>query len=196
MKQFRVVFAAALCALMLCACGEASSAGSALLTNVTSESSAGHTVQNTEPTEQSSLTDTTSIADSTTTKESEATVPETTISESETVETTTSASGISTVQDVAAEMGKTIQMTDMTVMAASMIGAEEGVSFKVDGKKFEVYKFAPDDSKLKEAESGNLTFTLQGFGELSSKCSVNGVFIMIYRTPDDDVIKAFNNIKQ
>ena len=68
-------------------------------------------------------------------------------------------------------------------------------TFKVDGNKFEVYKFAPGDAKLKEAESGSLTLNISGFGEYTMKCAVNGNYIMVYSDPDDAVIEAFKSVE-
>lgn len=92
-------------------------------------------------------------------------------------------------------IGSQIDITDKSLMAAQMIGAEEGTSFKYNGNKFEIYRFKDGDPKLEEAASGSIMLTIEGFGEYESSASVNNNFIMIYNTPDDTVISAFNNLK-
>jgi hypothetical protein len=100
-----------------------------------------------------------------------------------------------TSQALAEEIGKCLPITNLIPMAAAMIDAEEGVSFKVDGNKFEIYKYPANDEKLKDAESGSLTVSIQGFGEYTSKCAVNGCFVMIYETENSAVIDAFKKIR-
>ena len=92
-------------------------------------------------------------------------------------------------------IGSQIDITDKSLMAAQMIGAEEGTSFKYNGNKFEIYRFKDGDPKLEEAASGSIMLTIEGFGEYESSASVNNNFIMIYNTPDDTVISAFNSLK-
>ena len=91
-------------------------------------------------------------------------------------------------------IGQQIEITDVITMAAEMIGAEEGTSFKYNGNKFEIYRFKSDDPKIEQAKSGSLTYTIEGFGEFTSKSSVNGNYVMIYDTPEDKVIEAFERI--
>jgi len=92
-------------------------------------------------------------------------------------------------------IGSQIDITDKSLMAAQMIGAEEGTSFKYNGNKFEIYRFKDGDPKLEEAASGSIMLSIEGFGEYKSSASVNNNFIMIYNTPDDTVISAFNSLK-
>lgn len=92
-------------------------------------------------------------------------------------------------------IGSQIDITDKSLMAAQMIGAEEGTSFKYNGNKFEIYRFKDGDPKLEEAASGSIMLSIEGFGEYESSASVNNNFIMIYNTPDDTVISAFNSLK-
>lgn len=103
-------------------------------------------------------------------------------------------SGVSSSEDYVKSIGEKIKITDKTTMAADMIGAEDGTSFRYNGNKFEVYRFKSGDPKLDDAESGTLVYTLEGFGDFTSNSSVNGEYIMIYDTPEDKVIETFKSI--
>lgn len=92
-------------------------------------------------------------------------------------------------------IGSQIDITDIIPMAAEMIGAEEGTSFKYNGNKFEIYRFKDDDPKIELAKSGSITYTIEGLGDFTSQSAVNGNYMMIYDTPDDAVISAFNILK-
>lgn len=172
--------------LLLCACGGADSGSSvqsgtektSLTTEETTESTTEKTTVKTETTV--SATQSTSANLDTTTS---TTVPE----------TTENKPSADSVQSIAETIGKSVQITDIQPMAASMIGAEDGISFKADGKKFEVYKFSSGSDKLKEAAGGSLTLSIQGFGDYSTKCTVKNDYVMIYDTPNDAVIEAFKN---
>ena len=65
-------------------------------------------------------------------------------------------------------IGSQIDITDKSLMAAQMIGAEEETSFKYNGNKFEIYRFKDGDPKLEEAASGSIMLTIEGFGEYES----------------------------
>lgn len=90
-------------------------------------------------------------------------------------------------------IGQQIEITDVITMAAEMIGAEEGTSFKYNGNKFEIYRFKAGDPKIDEAKNGSFTITVDGLGEFTTNTSVCGDYIMTYDTPDESVIQAFNN---
>lgn len=92
------------------------------------------------------------------------------------------------------KIGKGLEITNITKMAAEMIGAEEGTSFRYNDNKFEIYRFKSGDPKIEQAKLGSMTYTIEGFGEITSKSSVNGDYIMIYDTPEDAVIQAFTSI--
>jgi predicted small lipoprotein YifL len=100
-----------------------------------------------------------------------------------------------TTAEYAERISEQLEITDIMPMAASMIGAEEGTSFKYNGNKFELYRFNEGDPKLDEAASGSMTLTIEGFGDYEASTSVNGNYIMIYKNPDDTVISAFSSIK-
>lgn len=182
------------CALMLCACGgQSSAAADASSAAESSQITAETTVQTAEETTVGSAK-----AEETTAPTAESTASETTALT--TTEITTASAEIATtitvpdsVVTITNEIAKTVNITDITAMAASMIGGEDGISFKVNGNKFEIYKFSSGHEKLKEAESGKVTLTLQGFGDYESLSAVNGDYMMIYSTADDAVIKAFRS---
>ncbi|MBP0975264.1 MAG: hypothetical protein J6P20_04295, partial [Oscillospiraceae bacterium] len=159
-----------------------STAETSLITTVTTEHTTESTTSESEKTEETTVL-TTSATTTANTTEISTTTPE----------ITTQAAVSDSVATIADEIGKTITITDITAMAGSMIGADEGISFKVDGKKFEIYKFPTGHEKLKEAESGKVTLTLQGFGDFKSLSSVNGDYMMIYSTANDAVVKAFQS---
>lgn len=92
-------------------------------------------------------------------------------------------------------IGNQFDITDVTKMAAEMIGAEEGTSFKYNDSKYEIYRFSNDNPKLIEAQTGLLTFEIEGFGSFTSDCVINNNFVMTYKVQDDSVISAFINIK-
>lgn len=100
---------------------------------------------------------------------------------------------IESTSDFVNAIGEKIDITDIIVMAADMIGAEEGTSFQFNGNKFEIYRFVDGDAKLSEASSGTLTLQLEGFGDYTMNSVVNGNYIMIYNVSDDNVIQAFIN---
>ena len=191
--------------MLLSSCGknESGTASNAETTTTTAQTT--ETVEST-----SGTTELTTEATSGTTSEtsSEATTSEATPSEAATSSVTDAApdpastaadpapSGetIDSVKKIAEAIGKTINISDVIPMAASMIGAEDGISFKVGGNKFEIYQFAAGHAKLKEAQSGSMVITLEGFGDMTTRCTANGNYVMIYITPDNAVIEAFQNL--
>lgn len=186
MKKLLCTLTALTCIASFTACGSSSSssensskseASTAILTET-----ADTTMNQTEATESISKTETVTSTELETTVET-------------TVEPTTAEeSTIDSSSDYVDLIGKSIDITNVTKMAAEMIGAEEGTSFKYNGNKFEIYRFKADDPKIEQAKSGSLTYTIEGFGEFTSKSSVNGNYVMIYDTPEDKVIEAFEKI--
>lgn len=102
---------------------------------------------------------------------------------------------ITSTADIVSAIGQQIEVTDIIPMAAEIIGAVEGTSFKYNGNKFEIYRYNENDPKLTEASSGTITYTIEGFGDFSSNATVNGNCVMIYDTVDDTVIQTFLNIE-
>lgn len=119
---------------------------------------------------------------------------ETTMPTTEEVTEDMKASAPETSAEFVEIIGKDLEITKITTMAAEMIGAEEGTSFRYNDNKFEIYRFKSGDPKIEQAKSGSLTYTVEGFGDMTSKSSVNGDFVMIYGTPEDKVIEAFERI--
>lgn len=78
-----------------------------------------------------------------------------------------------------------------------MIGAADGVGFKLGEKKYEIYDFSNDPTKLEEASSGSLTLTVEGFGDYTSVALVNAKYVLLYHEEDEeDVInQAFLSAK-
>lgn len=113
-----------------------------------------------------------------------------------TTETTTEApteAKILSSSDYVTKIGESIDITDITTMAASSIGALNGTSFMYNGNKFEIYRFDEEHSTLASAADGTVTINIAGWGEYSTNSSVNGEYMMIYSTVDETVIQAFNN---
>lgn len=85
------------------------------------------------------------------------------------------------------ENGYTI--TEKVPMAAQMIGGEEGIKYKTDSEKFELYRFNTSSDAYKKAkENGSLT--LEGFGDFP--VLVNGEYVLLIDNVDQKVIDAFN----
>lgn len=107
-------------------------------------------------------------------------------------------SGVTNTEEYVEAIGAEFPITDVTRMAAEMIGAEEGTSFKYMGNKFEIYKYADGASELKEASSGSLTYELDGLGEFTSSTVVNGNYMLMFSTDinkDTVVAEVFKAIK-
>ena len=181
MKKLLCTLTALTCALTFAACGSSSSSSEK---TTTAPASTTEAITETETvTEAASAVTTTAESSAITTTEEK--VEDTSAEGSDNVPKST--------KDYVELIGESLDITDVIDMAAEMIGAEEGTSFKYNGNKFEIYCFKADDPKIEQAKSGNLTYTIEGFGEFTSNSSVNGDYIMIYDTPDEDVIQAFNN---
>ena len=186
MKNRMIALSIILTSLALTACGEASAAFSIADSNGSTDTTVILTDNSSEQTE-------TAATDHNTTASSESTASSTT-----TGTTSTSAelekNGI-TVQTITEAIGKQIAITNISPMAASMIGAEDGISFKVNDNKFEIYRFDAGHDALKQAKSGSVTLNVSGFGEMAMNCTANGEYIMIYSNPDDAVIEAFKSVE-
>lgn len=194
MKKYLSIILAASIASSLTGCGNKESSGSSAsesaveTTAVTGEAS-------TEPSsEPKSETTTQAITtDSTPIEEVTAAEPETEIATEG--EESPEAKLPETTAEYVEFIAEQLEITDILTMAASMIGAAEGTSFKYNGTKFELYRFNEGDPKLDEAASGSMTISIEGFGDYDSLASVNGNYVMLYKTADDVVISAFNSIK-
>ena len=133
----------------------------------------------------------------TTTEEITTTTEETTTTTAE--ETTTEATEAPAVVPASTEeyvkaIGEKIEITDTLTMAADMIGAVEGTSFKFNGNKFEIYKYNEGDPKLEAAAAGSMTYEIEGFGEFTSQTVVNGEYVMLFQNEDSTVTDAFLSI--
>lgn len=189
MKKYLSIMCAVALFSALFGCSNKSDTNSSTESTIASENSFDETT-----TEESSE----STAKTTTAKTTEATAKTSTIEtiteEKTEVPDEPQASIVSTAEFVSA-IGQQIEITDIVPMAAEMIGAVEGTSFKYNGNKFEIYRYNENDEKLTEALSGTLTYTIEGFGDFSSNASVNENYVMIYNTADDTVIQTFLNVE-
>lgn len=138
-------------------------------------------------------TTTTTTAETTTTTEETTTTTELTSADTETT-TEAVSNSITNTEEYVSAIGNEIEITDITKMAAEMIEAEEGTSFKFNDNKFEIYKYADGNPKLEEASAGSLTYEIEGFGEFTSSTVVNGNYIMLFNTEDEAVTNAFMSI--
>lgn len=178
MKRMLCVLAALTCIISVTACGSSSSSSESVTTQATTQAvTTGATPTKTAPATTEG-----------------ATTEATTISTTEEVTEEVKTSAPETSAEFVEIIGKDLEITKITTMAAEMIGAEEGTSFRYNDNKFEIYRFKSGDPKIEQAKSGSMTYTIEGFGELTSKSSVNGDFVMIYDTPEDEVIQAFTSI--
>lgn len=188
MKKTLCFITALACAVALSACGSDSEKS-------TSQTETQTTTQLETTSEvETSAEATTTIIEESTEEPTEESAEESTeeITEAETIaESAAAPTSSSELVDI---IGENLDITNVTAMAADMIGAEEGTSFKYNGNKFEVYRFKADDSKIEQAESGTITLTVEGFGDFTMNTAVNGDFVMIYDNPEDAVIEAFTNI--
>lgn len=128
------------------------------------------------------------------TKESTATTKVTTKSTTKASKSTEKTT-ISSAEEYANAIAEKVSITGITPKAYEMIGAVDGIGFKHGDKKFEIYDFSNDKSKLDSAKSGTITYTLEGFGEFTSTAAVNGTYVLLYSEKDTDVINAFLNVK-
>ena len=99
-----------------------------------------------------------------------------------------------TFAEFQAALGEKVAMDSVSEKSADMIGAVQGVGFFVGDKSFELYQFE-DNAKIKDAEDGKFSFTIQGFGTFEMNSTVNGKFVLLYEDADDAVISAFQSIQ-
>ena len=184
MKKLLCTLAVLTCAINLVSCGSSSSSSESVTTQTTTQTTTNAEPQTATPNETVSKTTEATTIEATTTP----TIEETTEASEEQVAVPESSNEFVEI------IGKDLEITNITEMAAEMIGAEEGTSFKYNGNKFEIYRFKSDDPKIEQAKSGSLSYTIESIGEFTSKSSVNGNYVMIYDTPEDKVIEAFERI--
>ncbi len=99
-----------------------------------------------------------------------------------------------TFAEFQAALGEKVAMDSVSEKSADMIGAVQGIGFFVGDKSFELYQF-DDNAKIKDAEDGKFSFTIQGFGTFEMNSTVNGKFVLLYKNADDAVISAFQSIQ-
>lgn len=185
-KKYLLILAAA--AAMLTACGDSDSSSASESKSTTTTTAATESVTETETT---TTTTAETTAETTTTTEATTT---TTAEETTTAATEAPAAAPASTEEYVKAIGEKIEITDTLTMAADMIGAVEGTSFKYNGNKFEIYKYNEGDPKLAEAASGSLTYEIEGFGEFTSQTVVNGEYVMLFNTEDSAVTDAFLSI--
>lgn len=178
MKKFLSALVATMLAMSMAACGNAENSKDSSKSDVSSR------------TESSEITTTTTTKAATTTKATTTTITTTQV----TSDIPAKSDSISNSSEFVNFIGEKISITDITVMAADLIEAVDGTSFKVNGNKFEVYHFADGSAKLTEAASGTLTYNVEGFGEFTLTAIVNGNYVMIFNTPDENVSNAFSSV--
>lgn len=99
-----------------------------------------------------------------------------------------------TFAEFQAALAQKVTMDSVSEKSADMIGAVQGIGFFVGDKSFELYQF-DDNAKIKDAEDGKFSFTIQGFGTFEMNSAVNGKFVLLYKNADDAVISAFQSIQ-
>lgn len=150
-----------------------------------------------------------STADTTTTTEAAATTTETTTTEATTTTTTAPATtttakpedwmaAVKSVDEYLAKMTG-IEVTDTVDKMGNLIGADaRGLSFKANGKTFEMYMFPDGSPEIDKASTGTYTFVIKGFedfGEITMSSAVNGNFVLLFNENDDAVVKEFMSVK-
>ena len=143
------------------------------------------------------------LNDTVTTKENATTTKATTESTTNNttkISKTAEEKAVSSAKEYAEAIAKKVSITEITEMEYDMIGAVDGIGFMCGDNEFEIYDFSNDKSKLDSAKSGTLTYSLEGFegfGDLSatSSATVNGKYVLLYDTPDENVISAFKSVK-
>ncbi|MBQ7070635.1 MAG: hypothetical protein IJM87_05075 [Ruminococcus sp.] len=183
-----IMFTAIAAAVMLASCGDSDSSSAPESKATTTTTAATESVTETETT-----TTTTAETTAKTTTTTEATTT-TTAEETTTTATEAPAAAPASTEEYVKAIGEKIEITDTLTMAADMIGAVEGTSFKYNGNKFEIYKYNEGDPKLTEATGGSLTYEIEGFGEFTSQTVVNGEYVMLFNTEDSAVTDAFLSI--
>ena len=95
-----------------------------------------------------------------------------------------------TAESIAINVSKKVNGSTPIKMAAELIGATEGYSFTLNDNKYEIYKFT-DTAKINEAKTGSFKINIEGIGEYTMKSVVNGDFVLIYTTVNENINKAF-----
>lgn len=108
---------------------------------------------------------------------------------------TDSSFSITSSMEYAEKISDTIQINDIETKFGEMIGALDGCCFKYNELTFELYMFAENSEELEKAKQGVFSFTIEGFGDFTMNSKVNGNFVLLYNTENDDVIDAFYNVK-
>lgn len=151
--------------------------------------SCGSNDNSTNSSSTSSTTTTTTTAETTTTTKPTTT---TTTTQSTTTKKTNDILDTDTFVD---EIEKKISISDKSPKLGSMIGAEDkGTAFKYNGNSFELYRFPDGSSELEKAATGKYSFNIEGFGDFTMNSSVNKNFVLLYETPNDEVIDVFKSI--
>ena len=116
-----------------------------------------------------------------------------TVDSTETKSSQTDQTESKTALSIATTITNKLKGEKATSMAAEMIGAKDGASFKYNGQKYEIYLF-DDKAKIDQAKTGKFKFTLEGFGEFEMVSFVNGEYVMLCDKPEQKVIDEFNKI--
>lgn len=189
----KLLLTSILCMAILTGCGGAEQTETAVESTAESETTitVAETTAVPDATETTTQTETTA-AEETTITESKITVDTTETAEAETVIKIVYSP--SPTELAAEEIGEKLEITEKVRMAAEMIGAIEGTSFKYNGKKFEIYKFESGNATLSDAADGTVTINIDGIGAIEMLSAVNGDYAMMYNEPDNAVIDAFKEL--
>lgn len=79
-------------------------------------------------------------------------------------------------------------ISEETEMAASMIGAKNGIKYKTDKGSLEFYEFDKTSEAYKKAETDGI-ITLEGFGDF--EIVVNNGFAMMKTEYNEEAVKLF-----
>ncbi|MBR1723424.1 MAG: hypothetical protein IJ723_00145 [Ruminococcus sp.] len=206
-KTIATILALAIALSAFASCGSSTADSSEKETTAaTTATTTAEETTTTEAVEAETTTEKTTTAAETTTTEKAETMPLTEITEesketepTEPIEPETPDADIviTSANDYALYIEQQVPITDITWKAAELIGAADGVGFKLGEKKYEIYDFSNDPAKLEEASTGSLTLTLEGFGDYTSVALVNDKYVLLYHEEDkEDVIEqAFLSAK-
>ena len=180
---------AMLCAagMLLTGCGGGKSDESAAESTAAMETTTAVVVTTTETT---TGTDTTTATTETTTQAAETT----TVTTTDALDFDMGYDTARPTESAVLAIGDILDITEITRMAADMIGAVDGTSFKYNGNKFEIYKYDNGAVAIADASDGTMTITIDGFAPMETASAVNGDYVMIYNEADAAVIDAFNSL--
>ena len=84
---------------------------------------------------------------------------------------------------------------ETVVMGAELVGAEQGMKYKIGEGSIELYRFDEDSESYKKASEDN-ALTLDGFGAFPATVK-NGFAILINDLPDSesDILSIFDGLK-